>query len=126
MGLDFSILAQRIASNIEAARKRKKPDDKAKKPRRKTKPDFVTPKTEYSAHIDLSITVEFEGDVAKEALEKKIQSELIAAIQNGMTIVADEFDLQSATAHVKPIRMELAVNDQAAIEDDMDTDTEEV
>jgi len=126
--MDFKVLAERIASvSVEAAR-RKKDTKNTKKPKRVSKPkaDFTTPRTEYSAHIDLSITVDFEGNAAKEALEKKIQSELIAAIQNGMTIVAEEFDLQSTVARVKAVNMELAVNDQAAIEDDIDTDTEEV
>jgi hypothetical protein len=129
--MDFKVLAERIAfTNIEAARRRKKRKDEEEegpKPKHKRervsqpKVDFVSPKTEYSAHIDLSITVNFEGDVAKDILEKKIQNELIAAIQNGMTVVAEEFDLQSTTARVKPIKMELAINDQAAVEDDIES-----
>src|SRR5512136_613724 len=127
--MDFKVLAERIAfTNIESARRRKKREDEEKsKPKHKRervsqpKADFVAPKTEYSAHIDLSITVNFEGDVAKDIIEKKIQNELIAAIQNGMTIVAEEFGLQSTTARVKPIKMELAINDQAAIEDDVES-----
>lgn len=126
--MDFRDLAARIASvSIEAARKRKKDVEKPKRKRvPKPKIDFTTPKTEYSAHIDLAIDVDFEGDAPKEALKKKIQNELISAIENGLTIVAEEFGLQSTTARVKPIKMELAVNDQAAIEDDLvEDDTEE-
>jgi hypothetical protein len=124
--MDFSVLAERIASiNIEAKRKKKQIEKPKRKRVSKPKADFTTPKTEYSAHIDLSIIIDFEGNVAKEALKKKIQNELISAIQNGMTIVAEEFDLQSTVARVKAVNMELAVNDQAAIEDEINTEAPE-
>ncbi len=82
--------------------------------------NLLQPLTEYSCHAELSISVDFEGDVAKRNLEKKFRQELMAAVKESMNIIAKEFNLTANDVNVQPIKFEIAVNDQGSVEDEMD------
>lgn len=121
----------RIATRlVEARRKqtkvRPKAVSKSKKPILiKQDPETLHPQTEYACKVELSLTADFEGDIAKKDLIKKIKSELIASIKAGMTTVCKDFNLECSSVLVQPLQVEVAVNDQADLEDDEDSVPEE-
>jgi hypothetical protein len=111
---DFHRMAARIA------RKRILPSQS--KPI-KTK-DMLIPSTEYSCQVELSLTADFEGSVPKQKLLKKLRTELVAAIKEGVTTTAREFRLTSGGVHVQPIRIECAVNDMGTPEEEPELESE--
>lgn len=112
----------RIASKVVEARKRKprkKPVAQPAAPvRPRSRPEVLTPQTEFSCKVDLSLTADFEGDVAKKDLIKKVKAELVNSIKAGMTAVCKDLGMECTNVLVQPIQVECAVNDQASIEDD--------
>ena len=127
--MDFRSMAVRVASiNIEARKKAKKTKKPAKKQRRVSQPhpkprskpqskNVLTPATEYSCQVELSLTADFEGNVSKSNLLKKLQTELVAAIQTGVKMVARDFAIQATGITVRPLNINCAVTDQMSIED---------
>lgn len=124
--LDLSGAALRVASSsVEAARrsKRKKPAKGGRKTMRETRPDrrpaplfeadMTAPVTEYSCQIELSMSADFEGQIEKQRLIKKLKAELTASLRAAMGIVARDFGLQSTGVEVRPIRVECAVSDHS-------------
>jgi hypothetical protein len=72
--------------------------------------DFLQPQTEYSCHVELSITAEFEGSVSKEELLTKLKSELTAALKKSMIITSKDFDLKPTGVNVRELKFDCAVN----------------
>ena len=111
----------RIAARLVEARR--KP---AREPRRVAEPEVRTappenilkPATEYSCSMEISLSVDFEGDVAKTSLIKKMKSEIIASLKTGMEQVAKDLGIRGTGAVIQPLKVECAVNDQADMSDD--------
>lgn len=126
MSIDFRSLARRMASsNIEAAKKKSKKSKKSKvsKPKKVKKvpldlepeeevmtDDMLEPKTEYSCQLQLSITADFEGEVDKNKLLRKLKNETINAIKTSVGITATEYGLDATKITVQPINVECATN----------------
>jgi hypothetical protein len=79
----------------------------------------LEPITEYSCQVELSITVNFEGNVDKENLLNKVKYELTSAVQTGMTTVARDFDLKSNGATIHPIKMQCDSNSDSLVEEEI-------
>ena len=128
MDVNFRFLAMRVATGVEAAKKKTK-KTKTKKPTRTLKPkkliepvddsiiiddsiteDMLQSKTEYSCQLQISIIADFEGDVNKNQLLKKLKNEIINAIKSGVAITAREYNLEATNITVQPIEVECAVN----------------
>jgi hypothetical protein len=73
------------------------------------------PGTEYSARVEIDFSADFEGQVAKDAFATKLENEIISALEAAVKIVARELRLQPTHVRVKPLRVEIAVNDQASL-----------
>lgn len=135
MSIDLSEAAMRVASHsVEArrqSRRSKKPKAKPKKRIKnkvRSKPaesrvrtrtsqpllddDMLRSTTEYSCRMDLSISADFEGQISKDKLIKKLKAEMTAAIKAAMGIVARDFGLESTGVRVQPVRVDCAMNDQ--------------
>jgi len=119
--MDYVRIASRI---IEARRKpkNKRPPKVSKRP-----VDFpvsvesetmLRPQTEYSCRVEIALTADFEGNVAKKNLIKKLKNEIITAIKTGVEQVSTDMELQATGVVVSPLRVECAVNDQASVEDE--------
>lgn len=74
-------------------------------------PGILSPETEYSIQVDLSITADFEGSVDRQSLTKKFKDELVAAIKSSMSITARELNLTATGARVKPVKIDCVVNE---------------
>lgn len=119
--MDFQTVALRVASiSVEAARKK----GRKRKPLRQPLRDrgyvgrgILDPLTEYSCHVELSLSADFEGSVSQKLLMKKFRSELGAAIRAAASITAKDLRLDPPTVKVQPIRFECATNDQVALEE---------
>lgn len=132
--MDILRIAARIAGAPVAARKPrdkgrgKKPAKVSRAPKPAPEPelpeppdlDLLTPQTEFSVRTEISIAVDFEGDVTKQALTKKLRAELLAAVKQAVKITADELQAAPSVVSVQPIRFEVAVNDQRDVDDEMD------
>ena len=118
--MDFS----RIAARVVEARKRKKPRRVAEPAAPVAAPsppeNVLRPATEYSCRMEISLSADFEGDVSKKDLIKKLKSEVIASIKLGMEQVAKDLRVQGTGIVVKPLQVECAVNDQADMEDELE------
>lgn len=79
--------------------------------------NVLQPLTEYSCRADVSISVDFEGRVSKNALLKKLKDELSSAIRAAVSIVAKDTGLDASSVKVQPIKFDCAVNDQAMLEE---------
>lgn len=105
-------------------RKRKRPEKvalpKSPAPRAPRGPDVLAARTEFSVRADISLSVDFEGDVTQQQLVKKLRNEVMAAIKQAVTITANELQAEPSTVMVKPISFEVAVNDQTDLQDEMD------
>ena len=114
--------AMRRKSPQEKNTKKKSPKNTAKPSRREVeRQDITRPKTEYSANMDITLSVDFEGNVAKQALIAKLKSEVVAAIESGVTSVARSFDLEPSNLRIKPLKVDFVVNDTKSLdEDDLD------
>jgi len=130
---DLSAAALRVASSsVEAARRsrgrkgrKKKPAKGGRKTLRETRPsksraqapifetDMTAPVTEYSCQIELAVSADFEGQVEKQRLIKKLKAELTASLRAAMGIAARDLGLQSTSVEVRPVRVECAVSDHA-------------
>ncbi len=83
-----------------------------------TEGNLDRPATEYSCHVELSFSVDFEGKVAKDTLVKKLRREIMSALESSATIVAQELQLQATGIMVKPVQMNVAVNDQISVDEE--------
>jgi len=101
---------------------KKGPSKSTAKPSREIeRQDITRPKTEYSANMDISMSCDFEGNIAKQTLISKLKAEIVAAIESGVTSVARSFDLEPSNLRVKPVKVDFVVNDTMSLdEDDMD------
>lgn len=108
----------RVASRIARRKKRIKPPPRVSKPI--VTQDMLVPSTEYSCQVDMNLTADFEGAVSKQKLLKKLRTELIASIKAGVSTTALEFGLEATGIHVKPIRVECAVNSEMSPEDEIE------
>jgi hypothetical protein len=114
--VDLKNIASRVASiNVEAARRKTKKVSapKKKKPTRNPEElldiedDILKSEPECACHIELDITANFEGQVDKKILIKKIKAELLSAVQSSMTVVSKELNLSSKGVKVRPLRLEV-------------------
>lgn len=135
VGSDFSyqedvrVALRKNRSKKKKTSKKKKPTSKKKKTSKKRRvsepeeklfdPDqysvdieenMLRPKVEYSCRMEFSISVDFEGQVPKERLVKKLKSEMVAAMKAGVNIVSRDFSLENTGVKVQPIKVECAVN----------------
>jgi hypothetical protein len=65
----------------------------------------------------IQLILNFEGQAEKQKLLKKLRNELISAIQTGVGITANEFDLGVTGVYVKPISIQCDINDGIVEED---------
>lgn len=72
--------------------------------------DMLRPLVEYSCRMELSLSVDFEGQVPKDRLIKKLKSEMMASIKAAVNIVSRDFSLETTGVKVQPIKLECAVN----------------
>lgn len=121
-----SIAARVAAGSYVAGRRR---PAKVRKPARVSKParrtDVSRPSTEYSCKIDISLSVDFEGEAVQKHLLKRLQDELLAAIQAGVKATARAQGLTATNVILKPIQVDCAVNDASSVEDDLAIEIEE-
>lgn len=135
--MDSSLLkiAGNIASvDIYSVRKNKSKKKKAapKKVKRKDKrstkkvsapvdemsfEDISLPQTEYSASMEVSLSVNFEGHADKAHLMAKFKEEIISSIENGVSVTAKSFQLIPSQLRVKPLKVNFVVNDAASLDD---------
>jgi len=141
MDLDFHEMAIRVAAHSVEARKRAR-SKKRKKGKGKSKgrskretqvrqpmselrererertsrpladDDMLRPTTEYSCRLEFSVSADFEGQVPKDRLVRKLKAEMTASVRAAMGIVARDFGLESTGVQVQPVRVEVAMNDQ--------------
>lgn len=116
-----------IPSVVTAGRKRRR-----KKPAKVARPavpppaveppglDMLQPKTEFSVRAEIALAVDFEGDITKSQLVKKLRNEIMAAIRQAVKITADELRAEPSTVVVQPISFDVAMNDQADLQDEID------
>ena len=78
------------------------------------------PNTEYSARVELSFSADFEGTVAKDILVKKIEDEIISALESSVKIISRELQLHPGQVLVKPFRIDVAMNDQVSLDEEED------
>lgn len=114
----LSEMAVRVAAtSVEAGRRRKT----KKRPAARRRPvsdsiptvseDVLESAPEYSLHIELDITADFEGRTNKASLIRKVKAEILSAVKNAMTESARSLNLKSSGATVRPIRLECDIND---------------
>ena len=125
--MDFHGLAIRVAFSQEAARRKpkRKVNPKRKpvaKPKKRPVQNILAPQTEYSCQLDVSITADFEGNTTKSKLTKVLKSQVVKAIQAGVVTTSRELGIQATNILIKPLDIQVAVNDSASIEDDDDID----
>ena len=94
---DWAVIASRVAASTHESLER--------------------PSIEYSARTEIAFSAEFEGKVDKDVLIKKLQTELISALEASVKIVSRELRLRPGRILVKPLRLEVAINDQASYEE---------
>jgi hypothetical protein len=68
--------------------------------------------------MDIAFSADFEGPVSKQTLTKKINDEVIAALESAIKIVSRDLRLKPGQVRVKPLRVEVAMNDQASLDED--------
>jgi hypothetical protein len=76
------------------------------------------PGVESSARVDIAFSADFEGPVSKQELTKKINDEIIAALEVAVKIVSRDLQLKPGQVRVKPLRVEVAMNDQGSLDED--------
>lgn len=123
-------IARRVSDKAKAKSKVKKPAKKpAKKPDRSAKeptdfdvPDvsgnILDPGVEYSFKVDMSFSVDFEGDaseIAESRLRKKLKAEILAAMKGAALMTADDFGLRASSITISPISITSAINDQTSV-----------
>jgi hypothetical protein len=69
----------------------------------------VKPGTEYSVQFKLMVSINFEGNVAKDRLIGKLHDELIAAVRTGMSTTAADLGVAGVGAKIKPIEFDYEV-----------------
>ncbi len=118
---DLRGMASRVASISVTAAKRGR--SRAKK-RRRAAPrpdvadslqtvseDVLSSGPEIACRIELNISASFEGVAAKASLIRKLKSSLLSAVKESMTDVARSMNLKSNGVTVRPLRLEVDVND---------------
>ena len=128
-------MARRVS---EKTRKTKKtPSLVSKKPRKTKKTpdpvsesevlelsdDVLDPGVEYSFKVDLSFSVDFEGDVmdvSENRIRRKLKAEILAAMKGASLIAANDFGLRAGNIRVSPITISSAINDQMSIDEQGD------
>lgn len=118
-------IAIRVASVSTMAARKKKPAKVNKPARKVSKPkknvDFVDPTTEYSCQLELSLSVDFEGNVSQKQLLDKLKRELMASIETGIKVTARDMRIQASNVSVRPLKFEVSALDQTEI-DELDAD----
>lgn len=124
-------IAANIASENRQAKKRPKKKVSKKPNKRRTQKtsrptmdgisyeDMTIPQTEYSAMMELSLSVNFEGSADKGALMTKMKQELLASIETGVSVTARAFNLKVSNLKVKPLKVNMVVNDVASLDEDI-------
>lgn len=102
-------------------RKTKKKPERVSQPKRVQEPDSLKNRTEYSCKMDISLTVDFEGEISKKDLSKYLKSEIVNSIKSGMTLLSNSHGLECNNVLVQPLQVECVVNDTSTIEDDEDS-----
>jgi len=121
--MDLIRVARRVSDKVK---KPKKPS-KTPAPRRAPEPevpevsfDVENPGVEYSFKVDLSFTVDFEGDVSEipEAkLRRKLKAEILAAMKGAALMSAADFGLRANNIRINPIIVSSAINDQMSVDE---------
>ncbi len=102
----------RIASRLIEARKRSRfiEDDGESSHDELGPENILKSATEYSCHMEISLSSDFEGDVSKGDLIKKVKTEVIAAIKTGMEQVARDLGISGTGIVVKPLKVDCVIN----------------
>lgn len=82
--------------------------------------NILDPGVEYSFKIDLSLTVDFEGDaidISESRLRRKLKAEILAAMKGAALITANDFGLRASNIKISPVSVGSAMNDQTSIGD---------
>jgi hypothetical protein len=75
------------------------------------------PGTEYSVRTEIIFSAEFEGQVAKDVFLKKVEFELMSALESSIKVIARELHLRPGRVLVKPLKLDVAINDQGDFEE---------
>jgi len=68
--------------------------------------------------MEIAFSADFEGKVAKDILVKKFEQEVMSALESSVKIISRELHLKPGRVLVKPLRIEVAMNDQASFDED--------
>lgn len=79
---------------------------------------LTRPTTEYGTRVEIAFSADFEGKVAKDVLVKKLEHEIMGALESSVKIISRELRLRPGRVLVKPLRIEVAMNDQASFDED--------
>jgi hypothetical protein len=81
---------------------------------------LTSPSTEYSARVELVFSVDFEGQVAKDILIKKLEDEVVAALESSIKITSRDLELRTGRVLVKPLKFSVAINDQSSFDEEIE------
>jgi hypothetical protein len=126
-GVDLQA-ARKSRSKKKVSKKKVSKPSKGRKPSRTSQPvrqtqdiqyeDMTIPQTEYSARMELSLSVDFEGAADKAALMTKLKQEIVDSIESGVSITARSFNLRASNLKVKPLKVNMDVNDVTSLDED--------
>jgi hypothetical protein len=132
--MDSSLLkiAGQVASVEIVARKKSKKKKPVAKPLKKSKKrkvsqpveemsfqDISVPQTEYSASMDLSLSVNFEGVANSHQLMAQLKKTVIKAIESAVSQTARTFNVSPTQLRVKPLKVDMAVIDNLSLDEGM-------
>lgn len=116
--MDYSRIASRV---VEARKKKSRKTPKILKNPVETvsspSESVLEPSTEYSCRMEISLSADFEGDVVKKDLIKKLKSEVIASIKSGMEQVSRDLGIRGTGVVIKPLQVECVANSVATGDD---------
>lgn len=115
--MDLTRVARRVSDKAKP-KKRKSPAPEPEVP--EVNSNVLDPGVEYSFKVDLSFSIDFEGDVSEvssDKLRKKLKAEILAALKGAALMSASDFGLQASNIRINPIVVSAAVNDQTSVDE---------
>jgi len=109
--VDLNRIATSVGSvSVEAARRKTRTKKKAPKVSKPGKSkSVVRAPTEWACRVELSVEVDFEGDAAKNALVKKLKTEITAAMETAVKMTARDLRLKPSDVRVRPTALDCVV-----------------
>ncbi len=83
------------------------------------------PETEYSTRVEIAFSADFEGSIAKSVLIKKLEDEIVNALKSSVGIVSRELRLRPGRVLVTPLKIDVAMNDQASYGEETEEDQDQ-